>query len=258
MSAFAPPNAGSSVPLLEAVDVSRAFGGVRANQGITLRLERGEIRGLIGPNGAGKTTLTNVLSGIYPPQSGDVRLDGASLVGLTPMQISRRGLLRTFQTPKLFGSMTVEDNLLLPALARSPLLGRSHQQRARERAEELLALTRLGRLRRLTARSLSGGEQALLQVATGFMVNDLRCYLLDEPFAGINPVLKERIIELIRHENRTRGTTFLVISHEMATVRQLCARVSVLAEGRLLTEGTMDEISADPAVISAYLGKGGA
>jgi len=243
--------------LLEAIDVSRTFGGVRANQGITLRIARGEIRGLIGPNGAGKTTLTNVLSGIYPPQAGDVRLNGQSLVGLTPMQISRKGMLRTFQTPKLFGSMTVEENLLIPSLARSPLFGRSDQQRAKARANELLALTRLDRLRGLTARSLSGGEQALLQVATGFMVEDLRCYLLDEPFAGINPVLKERVIELIQHENRDRGITFLVISHEMATVRQLCARVSVLAEGKLLTEGTMDEIAANPAVITAYLGRAG-
>jgi branched-chain amino acid transport system ATP-binding protein len=244
--------------LLEAVDISRTFGGVRANQGITLRVAPGEIRGLIGPNGAGKTTLTNVLSGIYPPQSGDVRLGGESLIGLTPMQISRKGMLRTFQTPKLFGTMTVEENLLLPSLARRPLLSRAVALRAQQRADELLELTRLGRIRRLAARSLSGGEQALLQVATGFMVEDLRCYLLDEPFAGINPVLKERVIELIQYENRTRGITFLVISHEMATVRQLCARVSVLAEGRLLTEGTMDEVASDPAVITAYLGKGGA
>jgi branched-chain amino acid transport system ATP-binding protein len=124
--------------------------------------------------------------------------------------------------------------------------------------DHLLELTRLDRLRNMTARSLSGGEQALLQVATGFMVEDLRCYLLDEPFAGINPVLKERVVELIKHENQTRGITFLVISHEMTTVRELCSRVTVLAEGRVLTEGTMDEVASDPAVITAYLGKGGA
>src|SRR5207245_1468784 len=130
-SASATPTAAPTTPwMLEALDVSRTFGGVRANQGITLRVARGEIRGLIGPNGAGKTTLTNVVSGIYPPQSGEVRLDGRSLSGLSPMQISRRGMLRTFQTPKLFGSMTVEENLLIPALARSPLFGRSDTRRA--------------------------------------------------------------------------------------------------------------------------------
>ena len=245
-------------PVLEAVDIARHFGGIKANQGITVRVARGEIRGLIGPNGAGKTTLANVLTGVYPPHSGVVRLNGEDITGWSPMRISRKGMLRTFQTPKLFGTMSVQENLMIPAVARRSVLSRQGARGAAERAAELLALTRLDRLRDMLAKQLSGGEQALLQIATGFMVEDLACYVLDEPFAGINPILKERIIELILHENRSRAIGFLVISHEMATVRKLCPLVSVLAEGRLLTEGTMDEIANDPAVIAAYLGRTGA
>lgn len=241
--------------MLEAVGVTKRFGGLVANRGITLRVRSAEIRGLIGPNGAGKTTLTNVISGVYPPTTGDVRLDGESLIGLRPFQISLRGMLRTFQVPKLFGNMSVIENLMVPHLARSPWLARRRVRNGQERAQQLLELTRLRSLQHMPAKKLSGGEQALLQVAVGFMVEDLKCYLLDEPFAGINPILKERIIDLILYENKERGTTFLVISHEMATVRQLCSVVSVLADGQILTEGTMDEISANERVINAYLGK---
>jgi branched-chain amino acid transport system ATP-binding protein len=241
--------------VLEAHDISRSFGGIRANRGITLSIGAGEIRGLIGPNGAGKTTFVNVVTGIYRPTAGSVRLNGTDITGWAPMRISRAGMVRTFQTPKLFATMTVEENLMVPAVARRNVFARRAVEGAADRAEELLALTRLDRRRQLPAKALSGGEQALLQVASGFMVADLACYVLDEPFAGINPVLKDRVIELLIHENRTRGVALLVISHEMDTVRKLCPRVSVLAEGQLLTEGTMDEVVADPRVIAAYLGR---
>jgi branched-chain amino acid transport system ATP-binding protein len=242
-------------PILEACGVSRRFGGVRANEGVSIALARGEIRGLIGPNGAGKTTLVNVLTGIYPPDAGTVHLDGEDITGLSATRISRRGMLRTFQTAKLFGSMTVVENLMVPTVARRGLFARGRAQRDAARANHLLALTQLEKHRDLKAQALSGGEQALLQTAVGLMVDDIKCYVMDEPFAGINPVLKERIVDLIRYENRERGTTFLIISHEMATLRLLCERVTVLAEGSVLFEGTMDEVTAHPQVIAAYLGR---
>jgi ABC-type branched-subunit amino acid transport system ATPase component len=239
-----------SAALLETRGLTRRFGGFIANDNISLALEAGEIRGLIGPNGAGKTTFVNLVTGVLPPSAGEVALEGASLLGLRPHEIARRGLLRSFQVARLFGNLSVRENLLLPYLAR----GRSAAE-GEVRARGFLAMTRLERLAEEPAKSLSGGQRALLQVACGFMMPELKCYVLDEPFAGINPVIKDAIIELIQHENRSRGITFLVVSHEMAVVRRLCAKVTVLIEGRVLTEGPLDAVAANPQVIAAYLGK---
>lgn len=238
--------------LLETQDLTRRFGGLVANDSVSIAVDAGEIRGLIGPNGAGKTTLANLITGIYPPSSGEIRMDGRSLAGLRPNEIAQQGLLRTFQVCRIFGNLTVRENLLLPYLAR---------ERARSRAEgmqlveEFLALTTLGRLADEPAKRLSGGQRALLQVACGFMAPDLKCYVLDEPFAGINPVIKDAIIDLILTANKVRGLTFLIVSHEMAVMRRLCHKVTVLIDGRVVTEGTLDEVAAKQEVISAYLGK---
>jgi ABC-type branched-subunit amino acid transport system ATPase component len=239
-------------PLLAAAGLTKRFGGVLAASAVSLSVARGEIRGLIGPNGAGKTTLVNLLTGIYPPSSGEIRFRGESLVGLGPHQIARRGLLRTFQVCRIFGNLSVRENLLVAHLAR----GRDAVAAAgAERAREMLDLTGLDRLAEAPAKSLSGGQRALLQVACGFMVPELACYVLDEPFAGINPVIKDAIIELILNANREAGVTFVVVSHEMTVMRRLCHSVSVLMEGRVVSEGTLDEIAAHPQVIAAYLGK---
>ena len=147
--------------------------------------------------------------------------------------IARKGLLRSFQVCRLFGNLTVRENLLLPYLAR----GRAGIADGLTRAETFLKLTRLAPLAELPARGLSGGQRALLQVACGFMVPDLLCYVLDEPFAGINPVIKDAIIELILEENRAHGTTFLIVSHEMSVMRRLCRKITVMIEGRILAEG---------------------
>jgi branched-chain amino acid transport system ATP-binding protein len=239
--------------LLETTDLGKRFGGVVAVDAVSLRLAPGEIRGLIGPNGAGKTTLVNLLTGIYPPSSGEIRFRGESLKGLRPHEIARRGLLRTFQVCRIFGNLSVYENLLTADLARGPRAFAASGERA-ARARELLALTDLGRLADRPAKALSGGQRALLQVACGFMVPELACYVLDEPFAGINPVLKDEIIALIRHANEERGVGFLIVSHEMTVVRRLCHGVGVLIDGRLVCEGTLDEVAADPRVIAAYLG----
>jgi branched-chain amino acid transport system ATP-binding protein len=238
--------------LLETARLVKRFGGLLATNNVSLSVERGEIRGLIGPNGAGKTTLANLITGVYEPDEGDIRLAGETLIGREPYEVARKGLLRTFQVARLFGNLSVRDNLLLPYLAR-PATKSIGEGRAR--AEEFLELTKLGRLADAPAKSLSGGQRALLQVACGFMVPELTCYVLDEPFAGINPVIKDAIIDLILHEKNARQLTFLLVSHEMTVVRRLCSKVTVLIEGRIVAEGALDEVARDPQVVTAYLGK---
>jgi branched-chain amino acid transport system ATP-binding protein len=239
--------------LLETERLTKRFGGLTAAAGIDLAIEQGEMRGLIGPNGAGKTTLVNLIAGLYPPDGGDIRLDGRSLLGLKPHQIARRGLVRSFQVARLFGNMSVHENLLLPYLAQPDASG---GDAARERALRFLAMTRLAPLADAPARTLSGGQRTLLQIAAGFMTPGLKCYVLDEPFAGINPTIKDSIIELIEQENSAQRTTFIIVSHEMAIVRRLCHRVSVMVEGRIAAEGTLAEVAARGDVLAAYLGRG--
>jgi len=238
--------------LLETRNLVKRFGGLIATGGVDLAIEPGEIRGLIGPNGAGKTTLVNLIAGLYPPDGGDIRLAGQSLTGLKPHEIARRGLVRSFQVSKLFGNMSLRENLLLPAFAQS---SDADYAAVDARATRFLELTRLAPLADAPAKTLSGGQRALLQVAAGFMAPGLKCYLLDEPFAGINPTIKDAIIDLIEQENR-RGITFIIVSHEMAIVRRLCRRVTVLVEGRVAAEGTLDEVAARGDVLAAYLGRG--
>jgi branched-chain amino acid transport system ATP-binding protein len=239
--------------LLETERLTKRFGGLTAAAGIDLAIEQGEMRGLIGPNGAGKTTLVNLIAGIYPPDGGNIRFDGRSLLGLKPHQIARRGLVRSFQVARLFGNMSVRENLLLPYLAQPDAGGGNA---ARERALRFLAMTRLAPLADAPAKSLSGGQRTLLQIAAGFMTPGLKCYVLDEPFAGINPTIKDSIIELIEQENSAQRTTFIIVSHEMAIVRRLCHRVSVMVEGRIAAEGTLAEVAARGDVLAAYLGRG--
>jgi len=238
--------------LLETRELLKRFGGLSAVDGVSLAVEPGEIRGIIGPNGAGKTTLLNLISGLYPPTGGEIRLDGEPLAGLAPHQVARKGLIRSFQVARLFGNMSVLDNLMLPYLADRREAGANA---AAEQAARLLELTRLAPLAQSPAKALSGGQRALLQIAAGFMAPRLKCYLLDEPFAGVNPVIKDAIVELIQAHNREHRTTFLVVSHEMAVVRRLCRRVTVMIAGRIGAEGTLDEVAGKDEVIGAYLGK---
>lgn len=243
-----------SAEVLRAEGIAKSFGGVEANRGITLSVDASEIRGLIGPNGAGKSTLCNLLSGIYQPSRGEIWFEGHNITGMRPNQISRRGLVRSFQVPRLFPEMTVAENLILPYLAQRGN-GRRSTQDGERRVSNLLEMIQLNDSRSLLAGQLSGGQQSLLQIAVGFMVDNVRCYVLDEPFAGINPVIKDTIIQLIRSKNTEDDIAVILVSHEMAVVRELCHTVSVLAEGAVLTEGTMDEVVADDQVIDAYLGR---
>lgn len=239
---------------LEAIGLSKRFGGLHAANDVTLAVEQGEIRGLIGPNGAGKTTLVNLVTGVYQADSGDVKLAGRSLTGCAMHEIARRGLVRSFQVTRLFGSLTVAENLRTAFLARRPRDGSGTDRSGEARIARMLDLTRLGPLADTPAKKLSGGQRALLQMGCGFMVPG-SCYVLDEPFSGINPVVKDAIIDMIVDVNKRHGATFLIVSHEMTIIRRLCPKVTVMMEGRVAAHGTLDEVARLPEVIAGYLGK---
>jgi branched-chain amino acid transport system ATP-binding protein len=241
--------------VLETHGLTKRFGGVLAVGDLGLRVEAGEMRGLIGPNGSGKTTTINMLSGLYRADAGEVYLRGERIDRLRPHQIAARGMARTFQIPKLWSTMTVLENVLVPALAeRDRGAGRPADEIA-DRARHLLDLVTLDRLRHAPARELSGGQGMLLQIARGLMVHPIHLFLMDEPFAGVHPTLKETIMATIVRMNREEGVTFLIVSHEMGTLRRLCPRVSVMHDGRLIAEGSFEEVANHPLVLEAYLGR---
>jgi branched-chain amino acid transport system ATP-binding protein len=235
---------------LEAIGLRKRFGTLQAANDVTLGVDAGEIRGLIGPNGAGKTTLVNLVTGVYAPDAGEVKLAGQNIGGLAMHEIARRGLVRSFQVTRLFGGLTVRENLLTAFYARRA----SARDDGEAQAERMIRLTTLGPLADTQAKKLSGGQRALLQMGCGFMVPG-SCYVLDEPFAGINPVIKDVILDMIVEMNREQGAAFLVVSHEMAIIRKLCPQVTVMMEGRVAAQGTLDEVARLPAVVAGYLGK---
>jgi branched-chain amino acid transport system ATP-binding protein len=238
-------------PLLRAEGVTKRYGGLVANDAVTMRLLPGEVRGLIGPNGAGKTTFVNLLTGFETPDAGRISLEGSDLTNLSPHRIVARGLVRTFQVARVFANMSVRENLLLPFLAAGSPGGVPEGQ---ARAEELLATSALEHMAEEPAGALSGGQRMLLQACAGFMIPSARLYVLDEPFAGINPVVKDTLITLIERESKGEGRAFLIVSHEMAIVRRLCPRVTVMIQGRVAAEGTLEEVARRPDVVQAYLG----
>jgi ABC-type branched-subunit amino acid transport system ATPase component len=216
-----------------------------------MTLAAGEIRGLIGPNGAGKTTFVNVITGIERPDRGDVTLDGAAVTGLGPQLIAARGLVRSFQVARVFGNLTVRENLMVPYFASARTSGTAQGV---ARMTELLRLSTLEPLAGDLAKSLSGGQRMLLQACAGFMIPGVKVHVLDEPFAGINPVVKDTLIELILQENRN-GATFLIVSHEMDIIRRICPRVTVMIAGKVAAEGPLEEIARREDVVTAYLGR---
>jgi branched-chain amino acid transport system ATP-binding protein len=241
--------------LLEIRGLAKRFGGVTAVSGLDLSVEAGEVRGLIGPNGSGKTTTINLISALYRPDRGEIRLAGERIERLRPHEIAARGVARTFQISKLFANMTVLENVLVPALAE---LDRAGARRApahiHERARRLLDLVLLDGHRHALAKELSGGQSMLLQIARGLMLHSVRLFLMDEPFAGVHPTIKDTIMQTILTANREEGVTFLIVSHEMATLRRLAGRVSVMHEGRLIAEGSFEAVANQPLVLEAYLG----
>jgi branched-chain amino acid transport system ATP-binding protein len=241
--------------LLETRGLTKRFGGVVAVDGLPLAVRPGEIRGLIGPNGSGKTTTINLLSGLYRADAGEVFLRRNRIDRLRPHEITAQGVARTFQIPKLFWNMTVLENVLVPAFAE---LDRGTDRTLPEmvsRARRLLEFVTLDGLRHSLAKELSGGQGMLLQIARGLMVHPIHLFLMDEPFAGVHPTIKDTIMETVLRMNGEEGVTFLIVSHEMATLRRLCRQVTVMHEGRLIAEGTLDEVANHTLVLEAYLGR---
>lgn len=239
-------------PCLRFEGVGKRFGGTLAVVDVSTTVRTGETYGLIGPNGSGKTTLMNLVSGFYAVDEGSIVLDGHHLERRRAHQIAALGVVRTFQLPRAFGSLSVFDNLLVPVSADHR---RESLAAVRERASEALAWTGLEEHATSRASTLSGGQMMLLQLARAMMHEPLRLLLLDEPFAGVAPAIKERMIETIQRLHRERGATTVLVSHEMTTIRQLCTRVGVMNAGRLIAEGSMAEVAEQPEVIAAYLGR---
>ena len=247
--------AGASA-LLELRHLCKAFGGVVANEAISLRVARGAITGLIGPNGSGKTTLFNLVTGLYRPDAGDVLFDDRSLVGQDPGQIARGGLVRTFQQSAVYEKMSCAQCMLVStsyagAGFKAMLSRPSRADLAR--AAELLAFVGLGAQSDQLAGELSYGQRKLLELAMALMGRP-RMLLLDEPTAGINPALISTLVDHLRRVNAEMGVTLVIIEHNMRVVMDLAHEVHCLVRGRLLLSGTPAQVRGDERVLEAYLG----
>ena len=246
-------------------NLHRHFGGFRAVDGASLRIETGSITGLIGPNGAGKTTLFNVIAGVLKPTSGNVTMAGEDITGLPPHELFHKGLLRTFQIAHEFSSMTVRENLMMVPGDQSgetlwnTWFGRKRiadEERALQaKADEVIEFLTIDHLKEEKAGNLSGGQKKLLELGRTMMV-DAKIVFLDEVGAGVNRTLLNTIGDAIIRLNKERNYTFVVIEHDMDFIGRLCDPVICMAEGHVLAEGTLDEIKANEQVIEAYLGTG--
>ncbi|WP_239548568.1 ABC transporter ATP-binding protein [Arthrobacter tumbae] len=248
-------------PILTAKNVTRSFGGVNAVDVDYLEIPRNKITALIGPNGAGKTTLFNLLTGFDSPQSGEWTFDGQSLAGVAPYKVARLGMVRTFQLTKIMGKLTVMENMRLGAtdqpgesLARALFKGLwgGREKEITGQAEVLLKKFKLDTKTDDYAASLSGGQRKLLEMARALMVKP-RLVMLDEPMAGVNPALTQSLLDHVKNL-KADGMTVLFVEHDMHMVRHVADWVVVMAEGRVVAEGTPDVVMKDPAVIDAYLG----
>lgn len=251
--------------MIRVENLHRHFGGFRAVDGATLEIAKGSITGLIGPNGAGKTTLFNVIAGRLPPTSGRVMMGDEDITGLPPHVLFGKGLLRTFQIAHEFGSMTVRENLMMvPAGQSGETLWNAcfrrgqvaaEEERLREKADEVLEFLTISHLADQKAAMISGGQKKLLELGRTMMV-DARIVFLDEVGAGVNRTLLNTIGDAIVRLNKERGYTFCVIEHDMDFIARICDPVICMAEGKVLAQGTVQEIKNNERVIEAYLGTG--
>lgn len=245
-----------SAAIIEVSGVSKSFGGVVANEDISMTVERGGITGLIGPNGSGKTTLFNSIVGYHPIDAGSIRFEGQEISRFKVPQIARLGLLRTFQQTRIFAQMNCVENMLISVPHRKlgfwEAFGRNTPEQ-RERAGHLLDFVGLYEKRLLRSGSLSFGQQKLLEFAMALM-NEPTVLLLDEPTAGINPTLINGLIDRLRRANSEFGITLLVIEHNMRVIMNMADRIYCLAHGRMLASGSPSEVQGDQRVIDAYLG----
>ena len=248
-------------PLLAVTDLYRQFGGVHAVNGASFQVPPGRITGLIGPNGAGKSTALNVIAGALKPTAGKISYRGQDITGLPAYKVARRGIIRTFQISSEFAGLTVLENLLVAAPGQQgealwqAALGkrywRPHERAMVQRARELLARFDMSAKEDEYAGNLSGGQKRLLELMRGLMA-DPPLLLLDEPMAGVNPSLARRIEQHLL-DLRGEGLTMLMIEHELAVVERLCDPVIVMAQGRVISQGTMAEVRTDREVLDAYL-----
>lgn len=251
--------------MIEVKHLKMHFGGIHAVDDVSLTIETGRITGLIGPNGAGKTTLFNVIAGHYKPTSGQVLLEGQDITGLSPHELFAKGLLRTFQIAHEFGSLTVRENLVMvpPAQHGESLLGawlaptrvKEQEQTVRRKADEVIDFLQLSPVADELAGNLSGGQKKLLELGRT-MMTDAKIVFLDEVGAGVNRTLLNTLGDAILRLNRERGYTFCMIEHDMDFIGRLCDPVIVMAEGRVLAQGSAKEVQSNEDVIEAYLGRG--
>ncbi|MCH2280880.1 MAG: ABC transporter ATP-binding protein [SAR324 cluster bacterium] len=244
-------------------DVVKHFGGLAAVDGVSMEIKQGTITGLIGPNGAGKSTLFNLIAGNLNPESGSIYLDGEDVTGLKPHMLFSKGLLRTFQIAHEFQSLSVLDNLMMvPSLqVGESLLGAwfkrekvvRQEAEMRGKAEEVISFLNMGHLANELAGNLSGGQKKLLELGRTMMASP-KVVILDEVGAGVNRTLLKEIGDAILSMNRERGFTFCMIEHDMDFISRLCDPVVVMAEGKILAQGSAEEIKANEDVIEAYLG----
>jgi branched-chain amino acid transport system ATP-binding protein len=244
-------------PFLEVKDVRKSYGAIKAVDGVSLRVGPGEIVGVIGPNGSGKTTLFNSILGQIKPTTGRVEFCGEDITGMSPLELARRGIGRTFQTLQVFVKLSVRDNLIAAAQEfKGSLASRlfaAPDAGLGERADQMIERFRLQHVAKLPAGNLSYGQQKLIDIAMAFMPAP-RLVLLDEPCAGVNPTLVDQLRELLVGLNRTQGGSFVVIEHNMDFIMRLCPHVLCMVEGKVLAEGAPAALQANRQVLDAYLG----
>lgn len=250
--------------MLEAKNLSIAFGGLKAVDGFNLQIEKGQLYGLIGPNGAGKTTVFNLLTGVYTPDTGSITLDGKNIEGKKTIEINKEGIARTFQNIRLFKDMTVLDNVkvglhnhyiysTIEGIFRLPRYFKVEKE-MNEKAMEILKVFDLQGEADIHAANLPYGKQRKLEIARA-LATEPKLLLLDEPAAGMNPNETAELMDTIKFVRDNFDMTILLIEHDMKLVTGICERLTVLNFGRVLTEGTTSEVLNNPEVIKAYLGE---
>lgn len=245
--------------ILQVKNVNKSFGGLKALNNVELNIEQGAVHAIIGPNGAGKSTLLNCFVGRLTPDTGTVDFDGTSLLGKQPHEINQVGVVRVFQTPEIFGDLSLLDNVMIPTLARrdgafklNPWQRVDGIAEVREKAEHLLEDVDLEDQKDMIANSLSRGDKRRLELAM-CLVQDPKLLLLDEPTAGMSRADTNKTIDLLKRIGE-RGITKIVIEHDMHVVFSLASKISVMAQGTVIAEGKPEQIKGDPRVQEAYLG----
>jgi len=252
-------------PILEVINVHKSFGALNVINDCNIEVAQGSITGLIGPNGAGKTTLFNLVAGAFHADQGEILYAGEPITCCKPEALFKRGLLRTFQIAQEFSHLTAQENLMMVPMDQPgesivntwfrPAQVREVEAEVRQKADDVIDFLKLGHIKNELAGNLSGGQKKLLELGRTMMV-DARLVLLDEVAAGVNRTLLKDLVDNILRLNRELGYTFFVIEHDMDMIARLCSPVIVMAEGRKMMEGSIEEIRANPEVVEAYFGGG--